>query len=83
MAGIDKIYGTLDQLFEFRKWLHENKREYLVYVTDPSQDIAYYRKHFKEVVISNFPEKADKWLYKHCPLQFVKKRIGAQYGGKP
>lgn len=30
--------------------------------------------------ISNFPEKIDKWLLKHCKIEWVVNRIKEQYG---
>lgn len=84
MAGIDKICGTEAQLIEFREWLKANKPEYLDYVNDPDND--FYWKPEKEtdlVSISNFPEQADIWLYKNCPIKFVTDRIHEQYDGDP
>ena len=80
MAAVDKIYGTLDQLYEFRIWLEKHKPEYLVYVNDPTN----FPKDFKKtIVISNFPMSADAWLYTNCPLDFIRKSLEFQYNGVP
>jgi len=84
MAGIDKICGTEKQLKEFRAWLSKNKPEYLCSVNDPDAEFYWEPKHKEDLVtISNFPEEADKWLYKNCPLTFITGRIHEQYGGDP
>lgn len=32
-----------------------------------------------EVPMTNFPQKIDIWLIKHCPIQFVRDRLKVQY----
>ena len=81
MAGIDKIYGTEQQLIELRAWLKKNKPEYLKYTNDPDSDN--YNKSADIVQISNFPEEADVWLYKHCPIKHITDSIHEQYNGDP
>ena len=80
MAGIDKIYGTLAQKTEFIYWILSNG--YKAGNLNPIQYI--YADDMKNPddkrVISNFPEVVDKWLLKHCPLQFITDRIKEQYG---
>lgn len=96
MAGIDKIYGTQKQYNEFKKWLKENqvpircetgsvwngKKEKKIYEMVYPTDYLYPRNgYYKgDRPISNFPEKIDKWLLKHCKIDWVIARIKAQYG---
>ena len=84
MAGIDKICGTEKQLIEFRKWLKENKPEYLDMVNDPENEFYFKPDGENDLVsISNFSEEADKWLYLNCTILFVVERIHEQYDGDP
>ena len=53
MAGIDKICGTEKQLIEFRKWLKENKPEYLDMVNDPENEF-YFTYNDREIKINSF-----------------------------
>lgn len=76
MASIDKIYGTEHEWVQVVSWLMENKRTYLRYI--------YARYGGNDIqVISNFSCRADVWLYKHCPLEFLKERMREQYQGEP
>lgn len=76
MAGIDKIYGTTEQWSELFYWLAEHRPQYCRFLYTP---------FWTEPVgpISNFPMYADKWLYRHCELKWVKERIKDQYNGSP
>lgn len=86
MAGINKIYGTYAQCVELRTWLIENEkpikcgsgwsRENVL----PSDCIYQGKKIKGKIAISNFPENIDKWLWKVCPLEFIRKRLRSQYG---
>ena len=75
MAAIDKIYGTNQEYDEFHAWCAENKPDILKYFT-PRE--AYRYEHNRS--ITNFPEWADKWLLKNCPISWVVARIKDQYG---
>jgi len=79
MAGIDKIYGTQEQLVELRGWLEMNNPEALDYVAPVEREFP----HIEGTgirSISNFPEKIDVWLLDNCPIEFVTNRIKEQYG---
>jgi hypothetical protein len=78
MAAIDKIYGTNDQWQELFRWLaNSNRPQYIKYLTNPFD----YEPGIR--TISSFPTVADKWLYKNCPLKWVKESIEFQYAGAP
>jgi hypothetical protein len=77
MAGIDKIYGTKVQFEELKQWLKNNKPEYIKYLYWIGWEKAVEKQKYP---ISNFPEEADYWLFFHCPLVWVRKRILEQYG---
>lgn len=32
-----------------------------------------------EIPMTNFPYKIDRWLIRHCPIEFVRKRLKEQY----
>lgn len=77
MAGIDKIYGSIEQYDEFKTWLEENKPSAVQYLYP--RDIY---QTSESRPISNFPEKIDKWLLKNCKIEWVIKRIKEQYNIK-
>ena len=74
MASIEKIYGTIEQHDEFSEWVKENKPELLKY---------FYQKEVQvpspNIIITNLPEWADKWLLENCPIKWVTYRIKEQY----
>lgn len=80
MAGIDKIYGTQAQYRELRDWLHEHG--------DPhgASGHLYPEKGYGDDLstgprpISNFPRNVDKYLWKHCKLDWVITALRFQYG---
>lgn len=75
MAAIDKIYGTIDDWVELYVWLKKNKPGYIKFLYDcPSPHSS-----VKENPITNFPVSADEWIYKNCPIKFVKKGQKSQY----
>ena len=77
MAGIDKIYGTLEQYEELRAFLVKRHRFALKYMIPLK-----YQCCGDEVIISNFPEKVDRWLLKYCKIPWVIKAIKEQYNIK-
>lgn len=83
MAAIDKIYGTYDNWLEFHSWVANSKRpQYCKYFyPTPMSANGYSKDHVGP--LTNFPTHADKWLYKNCPIKWVKKRIREQYNGAP
>lgn len=78
MSGIEKIYGTNDQFEEMLNWLAQNRPQYCRFLYQP---FGYGSATNRP--ISNFPIYADKWLYKNCPLKWVKKAIEFRYNGDP
>ena len=89
MAGIDKIYGTYDQLIELKEWLGANETEIecvtgwdgddIVESVLPSNYIYGGREFEGAIAISNFPPEIDNWLWNNCPIKFVTDRINIQY----
>jgi hypothetical protein len=77
MAAIDKIYGTFNEYFIFKNWMHINAPENLRYF----YDIPTNTKDL--VAISNFPTRVDEWLWDNCPLKFVQTVLREQYDVKP
>lgn len=75
MAAIDKIYGSLKQWLELRKFLRKTKPEYIAFMYDRPTDKTY--DHFP---LSNFSTEANIFLINNCHLQFVLRRIKEQYG---
>ena len=76
MAGIDKIYGTQEQYYEFLDWCTKNKPDATGYFYSADG----YPESLQERPISNFPEKIDRWLIENCEIPFVQKRLQQQYG---
>jgi hypothetical protein len=77
MAGIDKIYGTKEQWEELFRYLAINRPQYCKFLYSPWGSTG------EPMMISNFPVYADRWLWKHCPLLWVKDRLKEQYNGAP
>jgi hypothetical protein len=75
MAGIDKIYGTRDEAIELHRWIkrHRPKEMRRLYPIDGYEDCL-------EQPLSNFSTSTDNWLARKCPLPFVLRRLGEQYG---
>lgn len=74
MASMDKIYGTNDQYDELYAWLKHTQPRYVKFLYD--------RENYNDPndrMIANFPEYIDKWLWEHCPFQWVKDRLRQQY----
>jgi len=76
MAGIDKIYGTNEQWMELWQYLARHRPQYVKFLYPPFG-------YVEPRPISNFPVYADRWLYKYCPLKWVKSRIKKQYASVP
>lgn len=77
MAALDKIYGTKEQMLEFRNWCKKNNKEALNYFYTWTDEML---KSNSEHVITNFPITTDRWLIQNCPINWVKDKIHEQYG---
>ncbi|MDR2005330.1 MAG: hypothetical protein LBQ74_20090 [Prevotella sp.] len=89
MAYIDKIYCYSRKEFEpFWDWCNKFRKEcqqdtgrdildYFYCTPDEIDKKGYYPYGF---AITNFSEKIDMWLYRHCPVQFIRDRLREQYG---
>lgn len=73
MAAIDKIYGTQAEWDELRAWLRQHRPTYVRYLY-PRPLVSQ-----GQFALSNFGEKADQWLFLHCPIRWVHERIAEQY----
>ncbi len=80
MASIDKTYVNAKQWLEAKQFLQENHEQImrelgstinLYYSEPPEQDT--------EFVLWNTSEITDVWLWKNCPLEFIKQRLQQQY----
>ena len=80
MAAIDCIFGTWNQWDEFHQWVANSKRpQYCRYFyPTPWHGVD---ENGEEHVgrITNTPMKVDKWLWEHCPIEFVRERIKEVY----
>jgi hypothetical protein len=89
MAGIDKIYCDSKKDFVlFWNWCSkfqdycksETGRDILDYFYGTPDDISDKPGYWcREFPITNFTEKIDMWLYTHCPVEFVRRRLEEQY----
>ena len=76
MAAIDKIYGTREQRRELKRFLmRHRKRTWLRYL----YSVESQRWTSGTAAISNFPREVDRWLWKHCPLAWVRESLAVQY----
>jgi len=88
MAYIDKIYvESHKEFFLFYDWCIKfqdlckcetqlNILDYFYFTPDDVRE-GYYNGGLP---ISNFSETINKWLYLHCPIEFVRNRLLEQYG---
>ena len=73
MAGIDKIYGSVDQYKEFRLWCETHNKELLKWFYPLNESCE------GNQCITNFPTKQDKWLKHNCTLVWVIDALKEQY----
>lgn len=84
MAAIDKIYcSTRKDFIEFYEWCemfeeecYKDTQQYLThyfYITPQQWDEK--DKNVRERPITNTPFSIDMWLWKHCPIKFVRERL--------
>ena len=92
MAGIDKIYlKTRREFIQFYEWCEMFDDFCIKETNDSIIDCFYYRPHMiednqTEYIATNTSCKIDEWLWKHCPLPFIrdymKKMWGYEYKNK-
>lgn len=82
MAGIDKMYWTREQKYQFYKWYFEHYN-----INKQGMDMLESIRELDETttvdnihVVTNFSQRTDKYLRKHCKLDFIQKRLDEQYG---
>lgn len=84
MAGIDKMYWTYEQTLKFYEWffdhykINEQGRDMLESLTE----VEIGKRQDKIHMVTHFSTRVDKYLQKHCPLDFIQKRLDEQYEGK-
>jgi hypothetical protein len=76
MAAIDKIYGDVHDWVKLKHFLIEKGRYDMIEDMYPRPKDSY-----KEAPLSNFKATDDKWLFEHCELEFVRKRLKEQHPG--
>lgn len=76
MAGIDKMYWSLEQSDEFYEWCKKHFKLTKVEI-DILESITI---NNDLTVTTNFSTKTDRYLQKHCNLDFIQKRLKEQYG---
>ena len=87
MAGIDKIYLTGEQYDEFKDWIYSRSfwimlltwRNPCYFYEIPAEafDIGFEQKEYPA---TNYPHIIDKFLFLHCKLPYIQKRLKEQYG---
>lgn len=92
MAGIDKIYcDSYKDFMEFWNWcdkfkdlitkdLDVNIFNFFYYTPDEVEE--YYGKDGYVpfgFCMTNLCQPLDKWMYKHCPVPFIRQRLSEQY----
>ena len=80
MAAIDKLYGTPNQIVEFYDWCKENNPFTTKYFYDWNMAESGDLLDSEKYPICNFPTSVDRWMVKHCPIQWVVTQIKHQYG---
>src|SRR3990167_4007190 len=78
MAGIDKIYGSNIEYENLWSWLSTHRPQYIKFMYSP---FDYTDSGYR--AISNFPNYINRWLYKNCPLEWLKTKIYKQYNHCP
>lgn len=95
MAGIDKLRtSNFSNYNELRLWCIKHKPSLLSNFYEPFMSyggwIALQRRQSKntdygddaKIIIAHFYFKQDRWLYWHCPLDFVREYLENQCGYK-
>lgn len=77
MAGIDKTYGTVEQSRALYRWLKKHRPKFLRY--HYGYGVTYAVDASGEIPILNTSAHADKWMARHCPFEFVLRRIVEVY----
>lgn len=80
MASIDKLYGTPSQIAEFHSWCEKNNPFSTKYFYDWSMAEPGDMLNNEQYPVCNFPTSIDRWMVKHCPIQWVVTQIKCQYG---
>ena len=88
MAGIDKIYLTRDQCFDFTQWIY--KKTFLIILFTWRNPCRYLYEipieafdkgnELKEYPATNFHQAIDKFLFVFCRFPYIQKRLKEQYG---
>lgn len=90
MAGIGKLsiiyYGEFK---EFLVWCIKHNPSLLDYIYEPFLSSSEWYKmqdvnidKWKKIIVADFRTKQDRWLYWHCPLEFIREYLETQCGYK-
>ena len=80
MAAINKLHGDYFEATEFVVWCLCHKPSLLYNMYNPFKsefDIS-----LEKAPLANFNRKQDRYLYWHCPLDFVREYLREQCGYK-
>lgn len=80
MAAIDKLYTNFWDYRRLVIWCLSNKPSLLQNMYDPFMPM--WEKPHHEKAVANFTKKQDRYLYWHCPLDFVREYLREQCGYK-
>lgn len=82
MAAIDKLYASSWDYREFKVWCLIHKPSLLKNMYDPFYLYPVWDNPRREQPIAHFSHKQDRYLYWHCPLDFVREYLREQCGYK-
>ena len=80
MAAIDKLYCDFWDYRELVVWCIKHKPSLLKNMHDPFRPA--WEKPMEKSPIANFSRKQDRYLYWHCPYDFVREYLSEQCGYK-
>ena len=86
MAGIDKIYlKSKKEFIQFYEWSEMFDDFCIKETNDSIIDCFYYRPYMiennqTEYIATNTSCAIDEWLWKHCPLDFIRKYMSENWG---
>ena len=78
MAAIDKLYADYWDCKELVIWCVTHKPSLLRNMYEPFD--SNWKEPYKKRPVANFNRKQDRYLYWHCPLDFVREYLREQCG---
>jgi hypothetical protein len=81
MAGVDKIYFTKKQYYEYKEWAFNNDIQcHKMTGSSVSVCLLAFDDFEGDIGVCNNTERIDWYLWKFCNLPYVQKRLKEQYG---